>query len=76
MKSFCQILSILIGLLCAVLMFFGLIPLFGWTLWATLAGCVVGIIFGAFPERKIGLVINVAVAVVSILRLILGGGIL
>jgi hypothetical protein len=76
MKSVCQIVSVVIGLLCALLMFFGLVPLLGWTLWATLAGCVVGVIFGAFPERKIGLTINAMVAIVSILRLILGGGIL
>lgn len=75
MKTLCQILSVLIGLVCAVLMFFGIIPLLGWTLWATLGGCVVGIIFGSFPERKIGLIINVAVAIVAILRLFLGGGV-
>lgn len=75
MKSICQFLSILIGLVCAVLMLFGIIPLLGWTLWATLAGCVVGIIFGAFPERKIGLIINAAVAIVAVLRLFLGGGV-
>ncbi len=75
MKTICQILSVVIGLVCAVLMIFGIIPLLGWTLWATLGGCVVGIIFGAFPERKIGLIINVAVAVVAILRLFLGGGV-
>ena len=34
------------------------------------------IICGAFPKRKIGLTINVAVAVVAILRLFLGGGII
>ncbi len=75
MKTLCQILSVLIGLVCAVLMLFGIIPLLGWTLWATLGLCVLGIIFGAFPERKIGLIINVAVAVVAILRLFLGGGV-
>jgi uncharacterized membrane protein len=53
-----------------------LIPFLGWTLWATLAGCVVGIIFGSFPQRKIGLVINIAVAIVAILRLFLGGGVI
>jgi len=71
-----QIISVLIGLVCAVFLFFGIIPLLGWTLWATLAGCIVGIIFGAFPKRKIGLIINVAVAAVAILRLFLGGGII
>lgn len=75
MKTLCQILSVLIGVVCAVLMIFGIIPLLGWTLWATLAGCVAGIIFGSFPERKIGLIINVAVAIVAVLRLFLGGGV-
>jgi hypothetical protein len=70
-----QILSVLIGLACAVPMAFGLIPLFGWVQWMVLVGCVVGIIFGSFCERKIGLVINVAVAVVAVLRLFLGGGV-
>ncbi len=75
MAALCQMFSVLIGLVCAALMIFGLIPLLGWTLWATLAGCVIGIIFGVFPKRKIGLFINATVAVVCIVRLILGGGI-
>ncbi len=69
-----QILSVLIGLVCAVLLVPGLIPLLGWLQWAVLAGCVVGIIFGSFCQRKIGLTINVAVAIVAALRLFLGGG--
>jgi hypothetical protein len=76
MKSLCQTLSVLIGVVCAGLLFLGIIPLLGWTLWLTLALCVVGIVFGAFPERKIGLTINVAVGAVGVLRLFLGGGIL
>jgi uncharacterized membrane protein len=70
-----QILSVLIGLVCAVLLVPGLIPLFGWLQWAVLSGCVLGIIFGSFCQRKIGLTINVAVAVVAALRLFLGGGV-
>ena len=69
-----QILSVLIGLVCAVLLVPGLIPLFGWLQWAVLSGCVLGIIFGSFCQRTIGLTINVAVAVVAALRLFLGGG--
>ncbi len=75
MKTLCQFFSIVIGLVCAVFMIFGIIPLLGWTLWATLAGCVLGIIFGVFPERKIGLIINIAVAIVAVVRLLLGGGV-
>ncbi len=70
-----QIISVLIGLVCAVLLVPGLIPLLGWLQWAVLAGCVLGIIIGSFCQRKIGLTINVAVALVAALRLFLGGGI-
>lgn len=73
--SVMQILSVLIGLVCAVLLVPGLIPLFGWLQWAVLAGCVLGIIFGSFCQRKIGLTINVAVALVAALRLFMGGGV-
>jgi hypothetical protein len=76
MRTLCQTISVSLGLACSVLLFFGILPLLGWTLWFTLVMCVLGIFFGAFPERKIGLVINVAVGIVAILRLILGGGIL
>lgn len=70
-----QFFSVLIGLVCAVLLVPGLIPLFGWLQWAVLAGCVLGIIFGSFCQRKIGLTINIAVALVAALRLFLGGGV-
>ncbi|SKA75842.1 hypothetical protein SAMN02745166_00076 [Prosthecobacter debontii] len=71
-----QTISVLIGVLCAVLLVPGLIPLLGWTLWVTLFGSLIGIIFGAFPQRKIGLTINLAVAFIAALRLFLGGGVI
>jgi hypothetical protein len=74
MKIICQILSVLIGLFAAVCMLPGLIPLLGALNWLVLVFCVAGITFGAFPERKIGLTINIAVGVVALVRLILGGG--
>ncbi|MDB6137035.1 MAG: hypothetical protein JWO94_107 [Verrucomicrobiaceae bacterium] len=69
-----QLLSVLIGLACAVPMIFGMVPFFGWVQWLVLAGCVLGVIFGSFCRRKIGLTINIAVGVVAVLRLFLGGG--
>ena len=69
-----QILSVLIGLVCSVLLIPGLVPLLGWLQWVVQAGCVLGIIFGSFCQRKVGLTINIAVAVVAALRLFLGGG--
>jgi hypothetical protein len=71
-----QTLSVLLGLVAAIGLIPGIIPLFGWILWMVLVLCVLGIIFGSFPKRKIGLTINVAVAIVAALRLFLGGGLL
>ena len=69
-----QFLSVLIGLACAAIMAFGLLPLLGWIQWAVLLGCVLGVIFGAFCDKKIGLTINLVVGAVAVLRLFLGGG--
>ncbi len=75
MKTIAQILSVLIGLFAALWMVVGIIPLLGALNWPVLVFCVVGIIFGVFPERKIGLTINIAVGVVALVRLILGSGV-
>jgi uncharacterized membrane protein len=75
MKTICQTLSVLIGLFAALCMVPSLIPLLGALNWLVLVFCVVGIIFGVFPERKIGLTINIAVGIVALARLILGGGV-
>jgi hypothetical protein len=69
-----QAISIIIGILCAMLMVPGLIPFLGWVQWLVLAGCTLGIIFGAFGPKKTGLIINGMVAVVAALRLLIGGG--
>lgn len=74
MKSLFQVLSVLIGLFAALWMIVGIIPLLGALNWLVLVLCVVGVIFGSFPERKIGLTINLVVGVVAVLRLFLGGG--
>lgn len=71
-----QTLSVLVGLFAAIWLVLGIIPFFGWVLWPVLVLCVLGIILGSFPARKVGLTINVAVAIVAALRLFLGGGLL
>jgi hypothetical protein len=73
-----NVISVAIGILAAVLMGIGLVPLLGWLNWLVLGLCVLGIIFGAVSskESRSGLIINAAVAVVGMLRLMLGGGIL
>jgi hypothetical protein len=74
MKTLCQIISVLIGLFAALCLVPALVPFIGALNWLVLVFCVAGIIFGVFPERKIGLTINIAVGVVALVRLILGGG--
>ncbi|MBE2282809.1 MAG: hypothetical protein IAE77_05045 [Prosthecobacter sp.] len=76
MKTICQLLSVLIGLFAALCMVIGIIPLLGAIQWPVLVFCVVGIIFGVFPERKIGLTINIAVGIVALVRLMMGGGVM
>ena len=71
-----QTISVLIGIFAALWLVFGIIPFFGWILWPVLVLCVVGIIFGVFPKRKVGLVINITVALVASLRLFLGFGVI
>jgi len=76
MKSLFQVISVLIGLFAALCMVPGLIPFLGALNWLVLVLCVVGVIFGTFPQRKIGLTINIVVGVVAALRLFLGGGLI
>lgn len=69
-----QFLSVLCGIVAAVIMVPGIIPFFGWLQWAVLVLVVMGSFFGAFCEKKIGLTINIIIGVVAVLRLMLGGG--
>jgi hypothetical protein len=72
-----QLLSILLGIVGAILVIVGIIPLLGWINWLALAVCLFGVIFGSFGRnRRPGLVINLAVGGVAALRLMLGGGII
>ncbi len=72
-----NVISILIGIVAALLMLVGLVPVLGWLNWLVLAICVAGVIFGALSrEKRAGLIINVAVGLVAMLRLFIGGGFL
>ncbi len=69
-----QLISVLIGIFAFVWMVLGMIPLLGWIQWPVLALCVLGIIFGSFAQRKVGLTINLVVGLVAALRAFIGGG--
>ena len=57
-------------------MLLGLIPFLGWVNWAVLPLAVIGLFFGILSSESGGRNVNGIVLIVSLLRLILGGGIL
>ena len=69
-----NIISLIIGIPCFILMVFGLVPGLGWLNWLVAVGCIFGILFGASSEKKSGLYVNVAVLCVGGLRGRRGGG--
>lgn len=71
-----QTISVLIGIFAFVWMVLGMIPLLGWIQWPVLALCTLGIFFGAFPKRKIGLTINLVIGLVAALRAVIFGGVI
>lgn len=71
-----NILSILAGLLAAILAFVGLIPLLGWVNWFMLPVAFVGLILGVLSDGNLGRNLNIIVLIVGGLRLMLGGGII
>ena len=68
--------SKLIGVVALLGMFVGLIPLLGWINWIVLPVAVFGLLFGALSKTSSGVILNGIVLIVSLIRLILGGGIL
>jgi hypothetical protein len=71
-----NVVSILVGIVAAIIMVVGIVPLLGWLNWLVVVLCVVGIVFGAISKQKSGLAVNGAVLFISLLRLFLGGGVL
>jgi hypothetical protein len=70
-----NLVSILIGVvaLCSAALAF--IPLLGWINWFIIPLAVIGLGVGLVSKRKSGTNLNIAVIVICVLRLMLGGGI-
>jgi hypothetical protein len=71
-----NIVSILIGLVAVLFLIPGLVPFFGLLQYATIAIAVVGLLVGVISSRNTGRNLNIAILVVAVLRLMLGGGFL
>jgi hypothetical protein len=71
-----NLISLLIGLVAIVPLFFALIPFLGWANWFLLPLPVAGLIIGSLSgSGKAGRNLNLVVLLVAIVRLWLGAGI-
>jgi hypothetical protein len=71
-----NIVSLVIGGVALVLAAVAFLPLLGWANWLIIPLAVIGAGMGAVSAAKAGRNLNLAVIVIGILRLMLGGGIL
>ena len=71
-----NIVSLVIGFVALVLAAVAFLPLLGWANWLIIPLAVIGAGIGAAAQGNAGRNLNLAVIVIGILRLMLGGGIL
>ena len=71
-----NLVSIIIGLVALVLAAVAFLPLLGWANWLIIPLALIGAGIGAARNGKAGRNLNLAVIVIGILRLMLGGGII
>lgn len=70
-----NIISTLLGSIGLIICLIGLFPLLGWISWVSLVLSIIGAVFGIFAERRSGLSLNLLVMLISMFRLMIGGGI-
>jgi hypothetical protein len=70
-----NLVSLLIGLVALVLAVVAFFPLLGWANWFIIPMAIVGALIGFLSRSKSGRNLNLAVIVIGVIRLSLGGGI-
>lgn len=70
-----NLLSLVIGVVALLLAIVAFIPFLGWANWAIIPLAMVGALFGFLSRSNTGRNLNLAVVVIGIIRLSLGGGI-
>ena len=71
-----NIISTLWGIAALLLALLALFPFLGWANWFILGFAVIGLIIGAFGQRKTGMTLNGVAILIACLRLFIGGGII
>ena len=70
-----NVISVLIGAFALLLAAVAFIPLLGWMNWLVFPLAIVGLGVGVVSRRRSGNNLNIAVIIICVLRLMLGGGI-
>jgi hypothetical protein len=71
-----NLISLVIGVVAAILVVPAFIPLLGWMNWLVVPVAIVGLLFGLVSGRKSGRNLNLIVIVIGVIRLMLGGGLI
>lgn len=69
-----NLVSIMLGLVALIIAIIGFIPMFGWLNWLNVLVAGAGIAFGALSSSKSGRNFCIVVAIISAVRLSIGGG--
>ena len=68
--------SVLVGVVALIAALVAFIPLLGWLNWLVIPVAAIGLVLGLFSDKTTGRNINLAVLVIAMFRLFIGGGIL
>jgi hypothetical protein len=71
-----NIVSLLIGVVAALLAVPAFLPLLGWMNWLVIPVALIGLLFGLLSGRTSGRNLNLIVIAVGVVRLMLGGGLI
>ena len=71
-----NVISTLIGLVALIAALVAFIPLLGWLNWLVIPVAAVGLVLGLLSDKTTGRNINIAVLVIAMFRLSIGGGII
>lgn len=68
--------STLIGVVALLAALVAFIPLLGWLNWLVIPFAAIGLVLGLLSDRTTGRNVNVAVLVIAMFRLFIGGGLI
>ena len=71
-----NVVSALIGIVALIAALVAFIPLLGWLNWLVIPVVAIGLVIGLLSDKTTGRNINLAVLVIAIFRLFIGGGII